>query len=55
MTAESEEEDSDEWAFMVEEIGSVKAKGKHVFAKLQFMDCQLDTGATCNVMSHRDL
>ncbi|KXJ04486.1 hypothetical protein AC249_AIPGENE8434, partial [Exaiptasia diaphana] len=67
LTCESTEEDeeSDEYAFKVEEIGSVQTKGKQLITKLEFMDtnsrfktdldCQLDTGATCNVISHRDL
>ena len=53
-----------EAAFMVEEIGAVhhNRKGQY-FAQLEFvhedtavaMDCQLDTGATCNVITHRDV
>ena len=59
-----ESTDSDEWAFMLEEIGTVhhNQKGQY-FAKVDFahrgtavsLDCQLDTGATCNVISHRDV
>ena len=53
-----------EAAFMVEEIGAVhhNRKGQY-FAQLEFIhedtviarDCQLDTGATCNVITHRDV
>lgn len=56
--------DSDESAFMIEQVGSVhhNKKGQY-FANLEFvsaggrvsLDCQLDTGATCNVITHRDV
>lgn len=56
--------DSEESAFMVEEIGAVhhNKKGQY-FAKIDFanggtaiaLDCQLDTGATCNVITHHDV
>jgi len=63
--AETSETESDEFFFKVEEVSSMQAKGKQLFAALEFTDttdrfkttleCQLDTGATCNVLSHRDL
>ena len=59
------ETDSDEFFFKIEEVSSVQAQGKQLFASLEFsdanarykmkMECQLDTGATCNVLTHRDL
>ena len=59
------ETDSDEFFFKIEEVSSVQAKGKQLFVSLEFsdanarykmkMECQLDTGATCNVLTHRDL
>lgn len=62
---DSGSDDSDEYAYKIEEVGSVKTKGKQLITKLSFrdtnsrsntdLDCQLDTGATCNVISHRDL
>ena len=45
-------------------VSAIAGKGKQVLAKLTFciqdkyktsMECQLDTGASCNVISHRDL
>ena len=45
-------------------VFAIASKGKQVLAKLTFciqdkyktsMECQLDTGASCNVISHRDL
>ncbi|XP_068726382.1 uncharacterized protein [Montipora capricornis] len=55
----------DEYAFSIEEVGMIKKKGKQLIATLSFtdkntnfsteIDCQLDTGATCNVIIHRDL
>jgi len=63
--AETSETESDKFFFKVEEVSSVQAKGKQLFAVLEFtvatdrfkttLECQLDTGATCNVLSHRDL
>jgi len=63
--AETSETESDKFFFKVEEVLSVQAKGKQLFAVLEFtvatdrfkttLECQLDTGATCNVLSHRDL
>jgi len=53
---EMSETESDEFFFKVEEVSSVQAKGKQLFAALEFTDatdrfkttleCQLDTGAT---------
>ena len=64
-TDDETETDSDEFFYKVEEVSSVQAKGKQLFASLEFSDantrykttleCQLDTGATCNVLTHRDL
>ena len=64
-TDDEQETDSDEFFYKVEEVSSVQAKGKQLFASLEFSDakgryrtkleCQLDTGATCNVLTHRDL
>ena len=56
--------DSDDSVYKVERIGTVKhGNHKKFFVPLRFKDgtgeavieCQLDTGATCNVMSFRDL
>ena len=58
--------DKDEFFYIkVEEVSSVQARGKQFYAPLEFcdpdaryktkLDCQLDTGATCNVLTHRDL
>ena len=54
-----------EYAFRIKEVGMIKEKGKQLIATLSFtdentnfsteIDCQLDTGATCNVITHRDL
>ena len=62
---EPSETESDEFFYKVEEVSSVQAKGKQLFTALEFTDatdrfkttleCQLDTGATCNVLSHHDL
>ena len=51
--------------FKIEEVSSVKTPGKQFNAKMIFSDteelyhteleCQLDTGTTCNVMGLRDL
>lgn len=64
-TDDEQETDSDEFLYQVEEVSSVQAKGKQLFASLEFydanaryktkLDCQLDTGATCNVLTHHDL
>ena len=65
LETETSETESDEFFYKVEEVSSVQAKGKQLFTALEFSDatdrfkttleCQLDTGATCNVLSHRDL
>ena len=68
LTQECDDEtsaDSDDSLLKIEELASVNAKGKQLFTDLEFMDdqnsyttklnCQLDTGATCNVISFRDL
>ena len=58
--------DSDDDIFQIEELTTIKGKqGKLLVAKLEFkdvdknyftiLDCQLDTGATCNVITHHDL
>ena len=49
----------------LEEVSSLWARGKQLYTSLEFadpnacyktkLDCQLDTGATCNVLTHRDL
>ena len=62
---EDESTDTDDPIFKIEEVSSVNCSGKQLFAKLKFsnetqqyvteLECQLDTGATCNVMSYRDL
>ena len=62
---ESVEESDEQPIFRIEDVSSVKAQGKQLFAKLNFpndsdrlgmqLECQLDTGATCNVMSYDDL
>ena len=56
--------DSDESVFKVEHVGTVQhnRKGQY-FVPLAFLNdnvdvsisCQLDTGATCNVITHRDV
>ena len=66
----SEESDSGsaESLFKLETLSTVSSKGKQEFAKLDFcltverkqnykseLLCQLDTGATCNVISYRDV
>ena len=57
--------DTDEFFYKVEEVSSVQARGKQFYTSLEFcdpdasyktkLDCQLDTGATCNVLTHCDL
>ena len=54
-----------EYAFRIKEVGMIKEKGKQLIATLSFtdentnfsteIDCQLDTGAKCNVITHQDL
>ena len=58
-------ESSEESILKIEEISTVESSGSRWFATLSFyneeskqevpLKCQLDTGATCNVLSHRDL
>ena len=62
---ESVEESDEKPIFRIEDMSSVKAQGKQLYARLNFLsnsdrsgmqlECQLDTGATCNVMSYDDL
>ena len=57
--------DSEESVLKVEDVSSVECCGNRRFAMLTFycehnkletkLKCQLDTGATCNVISYRDL
>ena len=58
--------DSDDDIFQIKELTTIKGKqGKLLVAKLEFkdvdknystiLDCQLDTRATCNVITHHDL
>ena len=64
-SSEEEPTDSDDPIFKIEEISNVKTPGKQINVDLVFSDedeqyfteleCQLDTGATCNVMSLRDV
>ena len=64
-TSDDDSSDSEDPLFKIEEVSSVKTAGKQINAKITFSDpeesydteleCQLDTGATCNVMSLRDL
>ena len=64
-TSEEESEASDDPLFKIEEVSNMKTNGKQINANLVFSDmkkayhteltCQLDTGATCNVISLRDL
>ena len=60
-----ESSDSEESVLKVEDNSSIKSCGNRWFATLSFycehykhetkLKCQLDTGATCNVLSYRDL
>ena len=62
---ESVEESDEEPIFCIEDVSSVKAQGKQLYARLNFLsnsdrsgmqlECQLDPGVTCNVMSYDDL
>ena len=64
-TSDDDMTDSEDPLFKIEEVSSVKTAGKQFNAKIIFSDtedlyntelkCQLDTGATYNVMSLRDL
>ena len=64
--AEAEEYgyESEESLLKIEEITAIKGSGKQLTASITFLIeemykeqlvCQLDTGATCNVISHRNL
>lgn len=56
--ANIEDEDEDNQIYSAETIGTVNGQGKKWFATLKLngalQRCQLDSGATCNVMSIRD-
>ena len=62
---EDESTEDEDPIFKIEEVSTVRTQGKQLLTKLQFLnqseqfvteiECQLDTGATCNVMSCRDL
>ena len=64
-TSDDEMTDTEDPLFKVEEVSSVKTPGKQFNAKIVFsnpeelyntkLECQLDTHATCNVMSLRNL
>lgn len=53
----------DETVLQIEELSTVLSSGKQLLTHVNFLDgeytvklvCQLDTGASCNVISHRDL
>ena len=65
LSDDEQETDADEFFFKLEEVSSVQATGKQLCTSLEFadlnaryktkLDCQLGTGATCNVLTHRDL
>ena len=67
LSDEEQETDTniDEFFYKLEEVSSVQARGKQLYTSLEFsdpnaryktkLDCQLDTGGTCNVLTHRDL
>lgn len=60
-----EEQETDNDTYKVEEVSSAQTRGKKLHTTLEFcdpdagyktkLDCKLDTGATCNVLTHRDL
>ena len=64
-TSDEESEENDDLLIKVEEVSNMKTNGKQINTTLVFSDmkedyhtelqCQLDTGATCSVMSPRDL
>lgn len=59
-SSKEESTDSDGPIFKVEEVSNMKTPGKQINADLVFLDfaereCQLDMGATCNVMSLHDI
>ena len=56
--------DTDDSALKIEEIGTIEEGTRKLMTNLLLetstgkkdnVKCQIDTGATCNVMSHRDL
>ena len=66
--ADEQDSDSDFSVLQVETVSTLAGNGKQVLTRLTFciedasrskykssMVCQLDTGASCNVISHRDL
>ena len=62
--AEEHEYDSEESLLKKEEITVINGSGKQLTTSITFLIektykeqlvCQLDTGATCNVISHRNL
>ena len=65
LSDDEHETDTDGFFYKLEEVSSVQARGKQLYTSLEFadpnaryktkLDCQLDTGATCNVLTHRDL
>ena len=65
LSNDEQETDTDEFFYKLEEVSSVQARGKQLYTSLEFadpnaryktkLDCQLDTGATCNVLTHHDL
>ena len=57
-TSDNEMTDTEDPLFKIEEVSSVKTPSKQFNAKIVHnteSECQLDTGATCNVMSLHDL
>ena len=64
-TSDEESEENDDLLIKVEEVSNMKTNGKQINTTLVFSDmkedyhtelqCQLDTGAMCSVMSLRDL
>ena len=65
LSDDEQEGDTDKFFYKLEEVSSVQARGRRLYTSLGFadpnaryktkLDCQLDTGATCNVLTHRDL
>ena len=65
LSDDEQETDTEEFFYKLEEVSSVQARGKQLYTSLEFadpnaryktkLDCHLDTGATCNVLTHRDL
>lgn len=57
-TSEDSEGNNNDDIYMHESIGAVQAKGKKWFVILQInqktQQCQIDSGATCDVMSYKD-